>query len=306
MANVVDNLLKLTDYPFAFSLTGLVLSISGQQSIWSNPSLSVVVPFITLAGLLATSISITDPFGNLIRFVVRQGPVFKKRLLFRISRLLGTSRLKKKTWDPYNLFTDEDLQRLIFSGARRIPTDPKERASMYHHMEDYVSHYFKSLRTNALSTNWMSYEIDKIVSIFYFLVILILIVVSVNYRPAFNSLVTLLSSHDNTTGSLKTLNTVNNSSSSFSRILKNENIISFLTILLVIIVLSVTYSLYLSVSRLYKRNRIIVTYFYAQEKIIPTLRAFISQHQQTDTEAANEFERIKGDSKIKLEEIGQQ
>jgi hypothetical protein len=115
----------------------------------------------------------------------------------------------------------------------------------------------------------------------------------------------LLSSHDNTTGSLKTLNIVNNSSS-FSRILNNENLISILAILLVIIVASVIYSLYLSVLRLYKRNRIIVTYFFVQEKIIPTIRAFISEDIKVkldevrkkgeDTQSkVDGFEKIKAD-----------
>jgi hypothetical protein len=64
MANIVNNLLKLTDYPFAYSVAGLVLSMSGQAGIWQNPSVSAAIPFVTLARLLATSLSITDPFGR--------------------------------------------------------------------------------------------------------------------------------------------------------------------------------------------------------------------------------------------------
>lgn len=70
MANVVNNLLKLADYPFAYTILGLILSLNGQGSIWQNPSTGIVISFITLAGLLATGLSVTDPFENLIRFLV--------------------------------------------------------------------------------------------------------------------------------------------------------------------------------------------------------------------------------------------
>lgn len=94
MANVVDNLLKLTDYPFAFSLTGLIFSIIGQESVWLNPSLNVVLPFITLAGLLGTSISITDPFGTLLRFDVRKGFLVRKFTVhIRIIGLTSSSKM---------------------------------------------------------------------------------------------------------------------------------------------------------------------------------------------------------------------
>jgi hypothetical protein len=62
MANVVSNLLKLTDYPFSFSFIGLLLSFGGVGNPWQNQSL--IVPFVTLAGLFATGLSVTDPFGK--------------------------------------------------------------------------------------------------------------------------------------------------------------------------------------------------------------------------------------------------
>lgn len=145
MANVVDNLLKLTDYPFAFSLTGLIFSIIGQESVWLNPSLNVVLPFITLAGLLGTSISITDPFGTLIRFDVRKGFLVRKSAVIKdwffrqIHRAYTYNR-------PYKLFQDENLQKQIFAGARKSPTDSRPLEAQ---MRDYFFYYVNSLRQKA-------------------------------------------------------------------------------------------------------------------------------------------------------------
>jgi hypothetical protein len=125
MVNVLSNLVKLADYPFAYSLVGQLLLINGHKIDWKNPDLTVLGPLIPLIGILATTLSITDPFGNILRLVLRQGyaayPAF--RAVYR---------------DPYR----------------------------------------------ATSTDWISYEIDKIVSIFYFLIILILILIfSSNFVP---------------------------------------------------------------------------------------------------------------------------
>ena len=43
-------------------------------------------------------------------------------------------------------------------------------------------------------------------------------------------------------------------------------------VLLLIAIVGVGLTIYMSVLRLYKRNRIIVTYFFAEEKIIPTFK----------------------------------
>ena len=133
-----------------------------------------------------------------------------------------------------------------------------------------------------------------------------MIIVSLNYRPAFNSLLTLLSFHGNGTcvgracklvamnGSSKTQNIINDSSSSISQIFKkNENPnISILTVLLVIIVASVTYSLFPAILKLYNRNNIVLIYFFAQDKIIPTLKHPAST--AVDTQSLDATSRLVG------------
>ena len=165
MANIINNLLKLTDYPFAYSVAGLVLSMSGQASIWQNPSVNTILPFVTLAGLLATSLTITDPFGNLLRFVLKK---------WKLSRILD------------DIFRDRRLRYLISKAGRTagiIPVQSSKGLGSESESEDfYFSKYFKSLRAKATSTNWISYEIDKIVSIFYFSIVLLLIIISVGYQ----------------------------------------------------------------------------------------------------------------------------
>ena len=71
MANIITNLLKLTDYPFAYSLISLVLAMHGRGIDWDNAQVGTFVPLLTFIGLVATALAISDPFGNLIRLIIR-------------------------------------------------------------------------------------------------------------------------------------------------------------------------------------------------------------------------------------------
>ena len=67
---LVCNLLKLTDYPISYSLIGLILVINGQKFEWDGLDPIRFVPLLTLIGLLATTLSITDTFGKIVKKVV--------------------------------------------------------------------------------------------------------------------------------------------------------------------------------------------------------------------------------------------
>jgi len=200
---------------------------------------------------------------------------------------------------PSDIFKDVGIQILIHSVGRAIGVPSRFEPDIYNQLKKeenefieekknelhiiiykFFPEYFQSLIVKALSTNWISYEIDKIVSIFYFSVVLVLIIISVDYEHS-SSLLTILNSN-----SLQT--------SSHSATIPS-NLILIATVLLLIAIIGIGYMIYVSVLRLYKRNRIIVTYFFAQEKIIPTLKdiaaskARFSFRAQDLTDVVKEF-----------------
>ena len=126
MVQLLSNLIKLTEYPFAYSFIGLILAMSGHRINIESPDLSTLGPIITLVGIFATVLSITDPFGNFLKFLLRR---------------LGTG----------------PIGRIHLPGLG--PEEIMARASL---------------------TNWISFEIDKIVSTIYFLIILIFILLALN------------------------------------------------------------------------------------------------------------------------------
>jgi hypothetical protein len=68
LVEIVSNLLKLTDYPFAYSLAGLILFINGHgASFFKAESYG---PLFLIMGIVGTSLAITDPLGRLIQFIL--------------------------------------------------------------------------------------------------------------------------------------------------------------------------------------------------------------------------------------------
>jgi hypothetical protein len=61
MGSLGDNLLKLIEFPFSYSLIGvLALTFGGKGLLNDEPSLG---PLLILMGFVATTLSITDPIG---------------------------------------------------------------------------------------------------------------------------------------------------------------------------------------------------------------------------------------------------
>lgn len=118
---------------------------------------------------------------------------------------------------------------------------------------EYQQNYLQSLITTALSTNWMSYELDKIVSIFYFLLLLILILLSVNYyyKPS-NNLHNFSNATDGPT---------------ITQIIAKGPAKWVFSDLLLIAICSVGFIVYRSIEWYYKKNRLVVIYFFTEAKI---------------------------------------
>jgi hypothetical protein len=65
MGTLGDNLLKLTEFPFSYSLIGLLALIFGEGLSPGEDPLIRLGPLLILMGLVATVLSITDPIGAL-------------------------------------------------------------------------------------------------------------------------------------------------------------------------------------------------------------------------------------------------
>jgi hypothetical protein len=66
MGTFTDNLLKLTEFPFSYSLIGLLAFIIYRHSLLGL-DIEQLAPLLILMGFVATTLSITDPIGALLK-----------------------------------------------------------------------------------------------------------------------------------------------------------------------------------------------------------------------------------------------
>jgi hypothetical protein len=71
MGEFTQNLLKLTEFPFSYSLLGMIALIFGHGINLENPSFTEVGPLLILMGFVATTLSICDPIGALQRWIIK-------------------------------------------------------------------------------------------------------------------------------------------------------------------------------------------------------------------------------------------
>ena len=71
MTNFLTNLIKLSDYPFIYSLGALWLTTKGNQLTLDDLSdLTVIGPILSIIGIIGTILAITDPVGNSLRRIL--------------------------------------------------------------------------------------------------------------------------------------------------------------------------------------------------------------------------------------------
>lgn len=71
MGSLADNLLKITDFPFSYSLIGLLALIFGEGLNLEEASLAKIGPLLILMGFVGTTLSICDPIGVLQKVLLR-------------------------------------------------------------------------------------------------------------------------------------------------------------------------------------------------------------------------------------------
>ena len=239
--------------------------------------------------MLATILSITDPFGRLVKVVV------------------------KSRWGIDYAFTSRAFTRGLYLGKRKEPDHETLKGADQYTLNKYYNvvkledpGLAKILISRTLSTNSISYEIDKIISTMYFIIILIGIFIASysdtyleNINQLFNSTNgTQLKDTSNITYQLtNTTVTVrrdpnistspviyqisntttitgqptDNTTSSICNTPDCENGTLVLRILLILAIIGVGYIAYLSIKKLFSRNRMLATYFFVRESVIPKL-----------------------------------
>jgi hypothetical protein len=71
MGEFTQNLLKLTEFPFSYSLFGLLALMFGQGIDPQKLSFAQIGPLLILMGFFATTLSICDPIGALQRWIIK-------------------------------------------------------------------------------------------------------------------------------------------------------------------------------------------------------------------------------------------
>jgi hypothetical protein len=137
MGEFTQNLLKLTEFPFSYSLIGLLALIFGQGINVEELSFSNLGPLLILMGFVATTLSICDPVGALQRAIL----IGKREIMevgMRANNLLSVYILGKSIspniFPPPYLFaiayTPERLKKLELVGEK-INWDTVEQLSNF-------------------------------------------------------------------------------------------------------------------------------------------------------------------------------
>jgi hypothetical protein len=89
MGSLGDNLLKLTEFPFSYSLIGLLALIFGEGLNLGEASLEKLGPLLILMGFVATTLAICDPIGRLQKYLLLTGSGPQRRALSRLERAVS-------------------------------------------------------------------------------------------------------------------------------------------------------------------------------------------------------------------------
>jgi hypothetical protein len=272
MASIKEDLIKLTDFPFAYTSVGLILVITfGTKIDWTNP-LEEYLPILFFVGIIGTIISITDPFGKLTKLLIRIRYMIKKSeldsiiqnliflMLMRIEVCLD-EELSKYEKDLKNKNIDLPEKRKINTFIPDVgysqqykPINPdliNEKYSLYEDLRgekkfsknELLSNFEEIVSfgsgidepeskkaspfiNNSLKTNWINYEIDKLVSNFYFLIILSLIITLIANIEYYQMFLNFVNTNENNNSNKTETPSSNNSNST----IKNSELFSELRI----------------------------------------------------------------------------
>jgi hypothetical protein len=209
MGEFTQNLLKLTEFPFSYSLIGLLSLIFGQGTNLEELSFNQIGPLLILIGFVATTLSICDPIGAVQRLIIkgRELRMFKFKnaddltwasifgdsiiyhfpLPYLFAIAFSPEDIKKK----YTMIDWDSIDQAVHSGeelfgksyAKTKVVDELNKIHIDTLMG--IGYLLEGLKQQTVKTKWITAEIDRVTALIYFMIIISLFIVATHLSPVF-------------------------------------------------------------------------------------------------------------------------
>jgi hypothetical protein len=194
MGEFTQNLLKLTEFPFSYSLIGLLALIFGQEtSPGDELSFARLGPLLILMGFVATALSICDPVGAIQRRLIKR-PEHRLGGVTNFSEVMYARIFFRKRIADH--FANSYLYAIIFSPEgikKQYPIDWDSTEDFDAPVETNVSintelhkigqddsraigQILEGLKQQTVMTKWITAEVDRITALVYFITIILLFI----------------------------------------------------------------------------------------------------------------------------------
>jgi hypothetical protein len=225
MGEFTQSLLKLTEFPFSYSLIGLLALIFGQGTNLEELSFAKIGPLLILMGFVATTLSICDPVGAIQRLIIK-GRAWHWESLIITGPGLHWPKFRKEFWQLYDpndvidarIFGTTILHHFPAPYLFAIVYSPEDIMKYYITIdwdsiallrgEELYTMVFRNkvadelkkidkehlteiaellggLKDQTIKTKWITEEIDRITALVYFMVIISLFIVATQLYPVF-------------------------------------------------------------------------------------------------------------------------
>lgn len=209
MGEFTQSLLKLTEFPFSYSLIGLLALIFGQGLGLDELSFAKIGPLLILMGFVATTLSICDPVGAIQRRIIKgrelrwwnfsnakdlidsyifgdwMGFLFPLPYIFAIA--YSPEGIKKRhtiDWDT--------IRQAVQAGEEIMFGKTFQKTQVVHELNKIgieelkgIAHLLEGLKQQTANTKWITAEVDRITALIYFIVVISVFIIATQVYPDF-------------------------------------------------------------------------------------------------------------------------
>lgn len=198
MGEFTQNLLKLTDYPFSYSLISLLALMVGYGDKPDEFSFDVIGPLFVLMGFVATTLSICDPIG------VLQRTLLKSTTSYILVRSLDDLLFGTKIFGITAAKILNPLYYIIFTYGREIIDDSKINIDLLHRYSNNQTseiaqelnkinlqkspikvQFVTGIKNKTIRSKWIAAEMDRITALIYFMIVISVFLIAIIYLPDF-------------------------------------------------------------------------------------------------------------------------
>jgi hypothetical protein len=218
MGEFTQSLLKLTEFPFSYSLIGLLALIFGHGTNLEELSFAKIGPLLILMGFVATTLSICDPIGTLQRRIIKgKGrqmhvgntlntmlniTIFGLRLnrvippmpilgdYFPLSYLFAIIYSPEDIIKKYNYGWDrvrvpEEVYNAKDYSPGAIVVDDDDCSRVWWHDVIEITKLLEGLKQQTVKTKWITAEVDRITALVYFVIVISVFIIATLLYPVF-------------------------------------------------------------------------------------------------------------------------